>query len=204
MKRYLLIFVLLFASCGKSIPELRKEKYMDVPVTQTGFGRTVWISSVEVAGENKASFNSTFGESFLKTMVQDELYKSGFEVLERAEMNNVVEEHIFSQSMTSLPLVPNMISAKYTVSMKLINIQASTNGVFLPLIYVNTNQEIESSVEVKLIDNITGLVKTRSGHAVVTKNNKNILLFFGDLSTSLNGTIEFSIRSSIRDALSKF
>ncbi|MGL5314471.1 MAG: hypothetical protein ACRC92_14575, partial [Peptostreptococcaceae bacterium] len=98
----------------------------------------------------------------------------------------------------------NMISANYTLSMKLINIQTSTSGIFLPLIYMDTNDEIESSVEIKLIDSTTGVVKTRSGHAVVVLNSRNILLFFGDISSNGSNGVEFSIRSAIRDALSKF
>ncbi|MGL5055860.1 MAG: hypothetical protein ACRC6A_00575, partial [Fusobacteriaceae bacterium] len=122
----------------------------------------------------------------------------------RAELDTVIEEHMFSKNMTSRSLASNMIPAKYTLSMKLNNIQSSTSGIFLPLIYIDKNNEIECSVELKLIDNNTGVVKTRSGHAVVVLNSKNILLFFGDLTSSTNSGLEFSIRSSIRDALTKF
>lgn len=207
MKKLWLFFliVLCLSSCGKSAPQLKTDKYMDVnKVVQTGQGRTVWVSSAKVSGNYEAEFDKTFGNTFLKTIVQDELYKSGFNVMERAEMGDVMEEHIFSKTMTSTPLSSNMIPAKYTLSMKLINIQSSTSGIFLPLIYMDTNDEIECSVELKLIDNTTGVAKTRSGHAIVVLNSKNVLLFFGDITSSSNGGVEFSIRSAIRDALTKF
>lgn len=207
MKKIWLFFLIIFcfSGCGKSTPQLKTDKYMDVnKVPQTGHGRTVWVSSAKISGTYGGQFNNTFGDSFLKTIIQDELYKSGFNVMERAELGDVMEEHIFSKTMTSTPLPSNMIPARYTVSMKLVNIQSSTSGVFLPLIYMDTNDEIESSVEIKLIDNTTGVAKTRSGHAVVVLNSKNILLFFGDITSNSNGGVEFSIRSAIRDALSKF
>ncbi|MBC2849896.1 hypothetical protein H5J22_00285 [Cetobacterium sp. 8H] len=205
-KLWLFFFIILcFSNCGKSAPQLKTDKYMDVnKVSQTGHGRTVWVSSAQISGTYGVQFNNIFGESFLKTIVQDELYKSGFNVMERAELEDVIEEHIFSKTMTSTPLSSNMIPAKYTMSMKLINIQSSTSGIFLPLIYMDTNDEIECSVELKLIDNTTGIVKTRSGHAVIVLNSKNVLLFFGDITSSSNGGVEFSIRSAIRDALTKF
>lgn len=207
MKKIGLFFLIIFCffGCGRSIPQLKTDKYMDVnKVVQTGQGRTVWVSSAKVSGNYEAEFDKTFGNTFLKTIVQDELYKSGFNVMERAEMGDVMEEHIFSKTMTSTPLSSNMIPAKYTLSMKLINIQSSTSGIFLPLIYMDTNDEIECSVELKLIDNTTGVAKTRSGHAVVVLNSKNVLLFFGDITSNSNGGVEFSIRSAIRDALTKF
>ena len=207
MKKLWMLFFIIFclSSCGKSVPQLKTDKYMDVnKVPQTGHGRTVWVSSAQISGTYGEQFKSIFGESFLKTIVQDELYKSGFNVMERAEMGDVMEEHIFSKTMTSTPLPSNMIPAKYTMSMKLINIQSSTSGIFLPLIYMDTNDEIECSVELKLIDNTTGVAKTRSGHAVVVLNSKNVLLFFGDITSNSNGGVEFSIRSAIRDALTKF
>lgn len=207
MKKLVLFFLIILClfSCGKSTPQLKTDKYMDInKVVQSGHGRTVWVSSAKISGNYKAEFDKVFGETFLKTIIQDELYKSGFNVMERAELGDVMEEHIFSKTMTSTPLPSGMIPAKYTLSMKLINIQSSTSGIFLPLIYTDTNNEIESSVELKLIDNITGVAKTRSGHAVVVLNSKNILLFFGDITSSSNGAVEFSIRSAIRDALAKF
>ena len=155
MKKLWLFFliILCLSSCNKSVPKLKTDKYMDVnKVPQTGQGRTVWVSSAQISGTYGDQFKNIFGESFLKTIVQDELYKSGFNVMERAEMGDVIEEHIFSKTMTSTPLPSNMIPAKYTLSMKLINIQSSTSGIFLPLIYMNTNDEIECSVELKLIN----------------------------------------------------
>lgn len=205
-KIWMFILVILnFYGCGRSIPRLKTDKYMDInEALQTGKNRTVWVSSAKSSGSYAAQFNNIFGEDFLKIIIQDELYKSGFNVVERAELGDVMEEHIFSKTMTSNPLISNMIPANYTLSMKLINIQTSTSGVFLPLIYMDTNDEIESSVEIKLIDNTTGVVKTRSGHAVVVLNSRNILLFFGDISSNGSNGVEFSIRSAIRDALSKF
>ncbi|MDX8337296.1 hypothetical protein [Candidatus Cetobacterium colombiensis] len=207
MKKLWLFFliVLCLSSCGKSTPKLKTDKYMDVnKVAQTGHGRTVWVSSAKITGSSEVQFKKTFGDTFLKTIVQDELYKSGFNVMERAELEDVIEEHIFSKTMTSTPLPSNMIPAKYTLSMKLVNIQSSTSGIFLPLIYMDTDDEIECSVELKLIDNITGIAKTRSGHAIVILNSKNVLLFFGDITSNSNGGVEFAIRSAIRDALTKF
>lgn len=205
-KIWMFILVILnFYGCGRSIPRLKTDKYMDInEALQTGKNRTVWVSSAKSSGSYAGQFDNIFGEDFLKVIIQDELYKSGFNVVERAELGDIMEEHIFSKTMTSNPLIPNMISANYTLSMKLINIQTSTSGIFLPLIYMDTNDEIESSVEIKLIDNTTGVVKTRSGHAVVVLNSRNILLFFGDISSNGSNGVEFSIRSAIRDALSKF
>ncbi|MGL4307374.1 hypothetical protein [Cetobacterium sp. SF1] len=200
----LIILILTLFGCGKSTPQLKKDKYMDVAVPQTGQGRTVWVAKTEMSSGSARTFQSIFGESFLKTIVQDELYKSGFNVMERAEMSNVMEEHIFSKSMTSTPLDSKMIPAKYTLSMKVINLQTSTSGIFLPLIYMDTDDEIECSVELKLIDNTTGIAKTRSGHAIVVLNSKNLLIFFGDISSNNSGGYEFAIRSALRDGLSKF
>lgn len=207
MKKIIIFIVLtiMLVGCGRSTPKLVQNKYMNtVDAPQTGFGRTVWIASADMGDKRTDVLDRVFGNNFLRTVTQDEMHKSGFEVVERAEMDKVMEEHLFSQHMANTRLESNFIPARYTVSMKLINIESTVGGVFIPILYINADTNIETSVEVKLIDNVTGITKTMAGNATVVINTQNLLLFFGDLATPTYAGIEYSVRSAIRDALSKF
>lgn len=200
-----IVLTIMLVGCGRSTPKLVQNKYMnDADAPQTGFGRTVWIASADMGDKRTDVLDRVFGNNFLRTVTQDEMYKSGFEVVERAEMDKVMEEHLFSQHMANTRLESNFIPARYTVSMKLINIESTVGGVFIPILYINADTNIETSVEVKLIDNVTGITKTMAGNATVVINTQNLLLFFGDLATPTYAGIEYSVRSAIRDALSKF
>ncbi|MCQ8213380.1 hypothetical protein NON08_12800 [Cetobacterium somerae] len=204
INRLLLVVIMLLAlGCGYKTPKVVKNDYTKIQSVKIGQGRTVNIVSFTSSYDNEKNLEKTFGKSLL-TIAQSEFSNSGFNVVERNEMESVVEEHIFSKQMTNVPLKTKMIPAKYNVYIKIVNMQISSGGIWIPIIYTDADFYVETSLEVKLVDNETGVIKIKNGNAVTSKNEKNFLLLFGDLGVNINNAVEFSLRNAIRDALSQF
>lgn len=200
---FLVIVMILALGCGYKTPKIVKSDYTKIQSVKIGQGRTVNIVSFTSSYDNEKNLEKTFGKSLL-TIAQSEFSNSGFNVVERNEMDSVVEEHIFSKQMTNIPLKTKMIPAKYNVYIKIVNMQVSSGGIWIPIIYTDADFYVETSLEIKLVDNETGIIKIKNGNAITSKNEKNFLLLFGDLGVNINNAIEFSLRNAIRDALSKF
>lgn len=204
INRLLLVVIMLLAlGCGYKTPKVVKNDSTKIQSVKIGQGRTVNIVSFTSSYDNEKNLEKTFGKSLL-TIAQSEFSNSGFNVVERNEMESVVEEHIFSKQMTNVPLKTKMIPAKYNVYIKIVNMQISSGGIWIPIIYTDADFYVETSLEVKLVDNETGVIKIKNGNAVTSKNEKNFLLLFGDLGVNINNAVEFSLRNAIRDALSQF
>ncbi|MGL5713203.1 hypothetical protein [Cetobacterium sp.] len=203
MKLFISFLMFLFLGCSYQTPKLVKSDYTKVQLPQVGLGRTVNIVSFTSSYDNEKNLEETFGKSLL-VIGQDEFSNSGFNVVERYEMKSIVDEHIFSKDMTAYPLDSNFIPARYNVYIKIVNMQVSSGGVWLPIIYTNADFYVETSIEVKIVDNQTGISRIKNGNGIVTKNEQNFLLFFGDLGVNINNAVEFSIRSAIRDAVRRF
>lgn len=204
INRLLLVVIMLLAlGCGYKTPKVVKNDYTKIQSVKIGQGRTVNIVSFTSSYDNEKNLEKTFGKSLL-TIAQSEFSNSGFNVVERNEMESVVEEHIFSKQMANVPLKTKMIPAKYNVYIKIVNMQISSGGIWIPIIYTDADFYVETSLEVKLVDNETGVIKIKNGNAVTSKNEKNFLLLFGDLGVNINNAVEFSLRNAIRDALSQF
>lgn len=204
INRLLLMAIMLLAlGCSYKTPKVVKNDYTKIQSSKIGQGRTVNIVSFTSSYDNEKNLEKTFGKSLL-TIAQSEFSNSGFNVVERSEMESVVEEHIFSKQMTNIPLKTKMIPAKYNVYIKIVNMQVSSGGIWIPIIYTDADFYVETSLEVKLVDNETGVIKIKNGNAVISKNEKNFLLLFGDLGVNINNAVEFSLRNAIRDALSQF
>ncbi|MHA4987719.1 hypothetical protein [Cetobacterium somerae] len=200
---FLVIVMILALGCGYKTPKIVKGDYTKIQSVKIGQGRTVNIVSFTSSYDNEKNLEKTFGKSLL-TIAQSEFSNSGFNVVERNEMDSVVEEHIFSKQMTNIPLKTKMIPAKYNVYIKIVNMQVSSGGIWIPIIYTDADFYVETSLEIKLVDNETGIIKIKNGNAITSKNEKNFLLLFGDLGVNINNAVEFSLRNAIRDALSKF
>lgn len=203
MKLFISFLMFFVLGCSYQTPKLVKSDYAKVQLPQVGMGRIVNIVSFTSPYDNEKNLEETFGKSLL-VIAQDEFSNNGFNVVERYEMKSIVDEHIFSKDMTVYSLSSNFIPARYNVYIKIVNMQVSSGGIWLPIIYTNADFYVETSVEIKIVDNQTGISRIKNGNGIVTKNEQNFLLFFGDLGVNINNAVEFSIRSAIRDAIKEF
>lgn len=203
MKLFISLLMLLFVGCGYKTPKMVETNYTKVQIPQVGLGRTVNIVSFTSSYDNEKNLEKTFGKSLL-IIAQDEFSNSGFNVVERYDMKTVIDEHIFAKDMGNYNLNSNFAPAKYNVYIKIVNMQITSGGIWLPIIYTDADFYVETSIEVKLVDNETGIARVKNGNAVTSKNEKNFLIFFGDLGVNINNAVEYSIRNSIKDALKKF
>lgn len=100
INRLLLMAIILLAlGCSYKTPKVVKNDYTKIQSSKIGQGRTVNIVSFTSSYDNEKNLEKTFGKSLL-TIAQSEFSNSGFNVVERSEMESVVEEHIFSKQMT--------------------------------------------------------------------------------------------------------
>ena len=205
MKLFISFIMLFLLGCSNShnAPKIVKSNYQTVESDQVGMGRTVNIVSFTSSYDNEKTIEKTLGKSLI-TMAQNEFSNSDFRVVERYDFNDTVKEHIFSKEVTNYPLNSNFTPARYNVYLKIVNMNVSGDGIWIPIIYTDTDYIMEMSIDIKIVNNETGESHTKNGKSIVSKNEKNFMLIFGDLGVNLNDVLEYSVRNAIKESISKF
>lgn len=199
----LILLSLLGCSNNHNAPKIIKNNYKTVESSQVGMGRSVNIISFTSSYDNEKTLEKNLGKSLI-TMAQNEFSNSDFRVVERSNFDDTVKEHIFSKEVTNYPLNSNFTPARYNVYLRIVNMNISGKGIWIPILYTDTDYIMEMSIDIKIVNNETGESHTKNGKSIISKNENNFLLIFGDLGVNLNDVLEYSVRNAIRECISKF
>jgi hypothetical protein len=169
-------------------------------IQEIGLGRYTTIAQVNFLKDSQGKLEKMLSGS-ANSILTSELNEFGFNVLERAEMIDIVKEHAFSKTMGNRKLGSNFYVGEYSVFLNIRNIDINQTNIAIPIVFVTENRDINVDVEIKFVDNTTGLTFTTSGTGQAEVNEWNFLLLVGNRKVKGNEYFEIALKRAIRDAL---
>lgn len=201
-KIFLIIMASIFIACSnKNIKIDSVDRFENINY-RVGQQYTVVVGDVEFTNPELATTEKMFDKS-LKTIFQNELRNNNFNVLARDELNSVMKEYSFSNTLGNKKLNRNFKVSDYTMTLKITNIGIDDSGILIPIVFNMLDHSIGISVELSMINNRTGVVYGSSGTGRTSFKTWNTLILIGDLNTSYSVPLESALKMAIRNAIIK-
>lgn len=175
----LISMVLLIAGCKGVRSNIQKddtiEKLRDYNVAKENLAPKQRIIIGKI--KNYSRFGTQRTDSIAKDVLMTELSKTGrFNVLEREDLDSVLEELAFSNSLGQKSILPRQkfLDSDYVIVGSVSKYEINTTGT-KSIISKNKEQRAEAAIELKVIDVLNGKVWSETGEGTSTVSFGTVL-----------------------------